>query len=151
MTLLGIGQFTSQALAVITGAERMARSLGHTSTRPEHILWALAGAMPILQKYGVTHGEVRRRLLSPLTQGTAEVSTSGLVPLSEDAKTVVRRAADEANRHNHPHNRRNGNRHLISTEDLLLAIMKDSGLPAFWLVADHIGDYDTVCETLGIT
>lgn len=125
-------QYTESARRVIFFARYEASVLGSASIGTEHLLLGVLRegrgiAAAILERGGLSHGTVQRQLQE--AKGPAEpTSTAVDIPLSPNARTVLRAAAGEADRMHVPY---------VGPEHLLLGLLTvpDSGAGLIFLAS----------------
>jgi hypothetical protein len=117
-------RFTDRARKVVVEAQEQARNLGHQDIESVHLLLALFRqpegiAALALARLDVTYDQVLEQVLAR-TPRTEDVKV-GHIPFTEDAKTLLKAALDEALGLGH---------NYIGTEHLLLAAHYEDSKPA---------------------
>lgn len=115
------GQFTPKARRVLSLAHEEARTLNHTSIRPEHLLLGLARedggvAARVLKDLGVDLPTARSTIEE--IAGPGKRVTLGRIGLAPRTKRAIELAVEEARRLNHQ---------AIGTEHLLLGLVREEG------------------------
>ncbi len=113
-------RFLDRAKKVMQTANQEAQRFNHEYIGTEHILLGLAKdedcvAMKVLKRLGIS-AKVLRREVEKLVQSGSEMITMGRLPQTPRAKKVIEYAMEEA---------RNLNHNYVSTEHLLLGMMRE--------------------------
>ncbi len=135
-------RFTVMSQEAFQSAQRKAESLGHPELRPEHLLAAfleqeenVVGA--VLSKIGVDRERLRADLEREL--GRMPRAQGGEAVLSSALRGVMERAAKEAEALHDEY---------VSTEHLLLALLKEEGSPAAALLKRYGVTADAFLQAL---
>ncbi len=116
-------RFTERARRVVSLASKAARELNHDYVGPEHILLGILAdgsgvASQVISAY-TTQREVRNAVEGRLTRGRNMV-TMGQLPFSKEGKKILEQASIESE---------GLGVNYIGTDQLLLALAKEEGLP----------------------
>jgi len=137
-------KFTVRSQEAVQAAQSKAVESGHPELKPEHLLWALLGqedsSVPaLLSKVGVSPGRVREVLERNLA-ALPKVGGAAAEPRpSAELNRVLAQAESEADRLKDDY---------ISTEHLLLAMLKDGSRPVARLLAENGASEPAVLQAL---
>ncbi len=125
-------KFTIMSQQAIEAAQSKAQELGHPEIRPEHLLWAFLSqeeniVLSILSKVGASTARVREGV-ERVVQGLPKVSGGGEPGLSAGLNQILTDGEKEADKLKDDY---------VSTEHLLLALLKDKSQPAGRILAEN--------------
>jgi hypothetical protein len=131
-------RFTEQARTAVVLAQEEARTLKHSYIGTEHILLGVLReqegvAARMLESLGVTVERVRANVV--LIVGTGEEVTSGMIPFTAHAKTVLELALREAMNLGH---------RQIGVEHIMLGLLREKKGVAFRILADFDADPEKI-------
>ncbi len=136
-------KFTVMSQEAFQIAQSKAEEMGHQELKPEHLLWAFLNqeeniVLSLLDKIGASAGKIRdelERILSaiPKVEGGAEVY------LSPSLRRIMNEAGKEADKLKDDY---------ISTEHLLLALMKEGTSEASGILRQNSVSEDVVLKAL---
>lgn len=136
-------KLTLMSQEAIQMAQSKAEELGHQELRPEHLLWAFLNqdesvVLSILGKIGTNVAKIRQDVEEAL-QRLPSVKGGGEIYLSPSFRGLMNRAQKEAE---------NLKDEYVSTEHILLALLKDDASEAGRILGDNGVSEDLVLRAL---
>jgi ATP-dependent Clp protease ATP-binding subunit ClpB len=136
-------KFTFMSQEAFQLAQSKAEELGHQELRPEHILWSFLNQeenviFSVLTKIGADVDKIRRDLEEALEK-LPKVEGGGEAYLSSSLREVMNRAQKEAEKLKDEY---------VSTEHLLLAMLKEDGSEAGRILKENGVSEDAVLKSL---
>ncbi|NWG75569.1 MAG: AAA family ATPase, partial [Rubrivivax sp.] len=124
-------KFTVMSQEAIQAAQAKAEEMGHQEVKPEHLLWSFLGQEDnivgaVLSKVGADPARIRKGLEEALR--SAPKVEGGEVYLSTALRRVMNEAQKEADQLKDEY---------VSTEHLLLAMLKDKASPAARILGEN--------------
>jgi len=136
-------KFTVMSQEAFQLAQSKAEEMGHQELRPEHLLWAFLSqeeniVLSVLDKIGASAGKIREELEKALA-AIPKVEGGGEVYLSSLLRRIMNQAQKEAEKLKDEY---------ISTEHLLLALMKEGSSEASQILGRNGASEDAILKAL---